>query len=241
VPKKSSKIRGHSPLALLATKLGRRSAAERPGGTLVAGRAKQFLVELANLQDEPEAVERFRKLHGALFYTTLPLERAAPGARYKVQEGFDFVADFQGRIFRLRNWLHAIWKTDDPLTRERASASLYCCAIEIGVPGWHKLGLEDFAAATRFGQFYPQTELEEAVSFLLRSLDRLRVCHNGPPKGDCVAPFFLASRRNQQFCSDACAAPAQRQHKLRWWRQHGEQWRKRRAKKAERTRRTKRR
>lgn len=48
----------------------------------------------------------------------------------------------------------------------------------------------------------------------LQNADRLAFCHNS----ECVAPFFVGKRKDQQFCSDECAAPAKREAKLRWWR-----------------------
>ncbi len=62
------------------------------------------------------------------------------------------------------------------------------------------------------------------VLVLLRALhiaDRLRVC----PNGGCPAPYFIAKRRSQKYCSEACALPAQREFKRAWWTEHGAQWR----------------
>ncbi len=51
--------------------------------------------------------------------------------------------------------------------------------------------------------------------------DRMRRC----PNPDCPAPYFIAQRRSQKYCSDACALPAQREFKRDWWREHGSSWR----------------
>src|SRR6266852_3917770 len=50
----------------------------------------------------------------------------------------------------------------------------------------------------------------------LQAADRLAYCHNP----DCAAPFFFGKRKDQQYCSDECAAPAKREAKLRWWREN---------------------
>jgi hypothetical protein len=50
-------------------------------------------------------------------------------------------------------------------------------------------------------------------SFML-SADRLRCCRNNR----CAAPYFVALRRDQLYCSSECAAPAKRAAKLKWWR-----------------------
>jgi hypothetical protein len=44
--------------------------------------------------------------------------------------------------------------------------------------------------------------------------DRLSWCSN--PK--CGAPYFIAVRRGQQYCSNECAWPAKKAAKLKWWR-----------------------
>jgi len=46
--------------------------------------------------------------------------------------------------------------------------------------------------------------------------DRLAFCWN--PK--CPAPYFLAKRRDQKYCSDICTTPAKRAAKLKWWHEH---------------------
>jgi len=47
--------------------------------------------------------------------------------------------------------------------------------------------------------------------------DRLRFC----PTPKCPAPYFIARRRSQKYCSDACSLPVQRECKRAWWREHG--------------------
>jgi len=56
---------------------------------------------------------------------------------------------------------------------------------------------------------------------LVEECDRMRCCLNE----NCDAPFFLARRRTQKYCSEDCAAPAVRQFKRTWWKEHGEDWR----------------
>lgn len=56
----------------------------------------------------------------------------------------------------------------------------------------------------------------------LKLADRMRYCQNP----GCPAPYFIAQRRSQRYCSGVCAQPAQREFKRRWWGEHGEDWRK---------------
>jgi hypothetical protein len=59
--------------------------------------------------------------------------------------------------------------------------------------------------------------LEAALYFLQ---DRLRglTKHCGNP--DCPAPYFIAKKRWQRYCSEECAGPAARESKRQWWRQN---------------------
>jgi hypothetical protein len=67
----------------------------------------------------------------------------------------------------------------------------------------------------------------------MHSADKLRVCQNT----DCPAPYFIAQRRSQKYCSEKCAQPSQREFKLRWWDEHGEARRKARKGSAKKSRR----
>jgi hypothetical protein len=65
---------------------------------------------------------------------------------------------------------------------------------------------------------------DEVWLALLAYSDRLAVCANR--ENECPTPYFIKKKPNQKFCSDACAAPSQRKFKRQWFREHGEQWRK---------------
>jgi len=43
--------------------------------------------------------------------------------------------------------------------------------------------------------------------------NRLCICRNA----ECPAPYFIAARRDQKFCSNDCASPAKKAAKLKWW------------------------
>jgi hypothetical protein len=52
----------------------------------------------------------------------------------------------------------------------------------------------------------------------LTDRDRARVCANP----DCIAPYFLAKRKDTKLCgSELCATRAQRQWALDWWNEEG--------------------
>lgn len=75
-------------------------------------------------------------------------------------------------------------------------------------------------------KMWAAADADAFAQVLLRAFevaDRLRRC----PTSDCPAPYFIAQRRSQKYCSDACALPAQREFKRTWWREHGDSGRRR--------------
>jgi hypothetical protein len=73
--------------------------------------------------------------------------------------------------------------------------------------------------------YIPRTEFDRAVYKLFRSSALAKVCANP----DCPAPYFIAGRTTQQYCSEKCSGVLQRAHKLRWWKEHGSKWRRKRS------------
>jgi hypothetical protein len=65
---------------------------------------------------------------------------------------------------------------------------------------------------------YALSPFEQMLAHFMKAADRARHCNNP----DCLTPYFFAKRRSQKYCSDACALPAQREFKRRWWAEHGE-------------------
>jgi hypothetical protein len=59
---------------------------------------------------------------------------------------------------------------------------------------------------------------------LLSHSNRLAVCANR--ENGCPTPYFVKKKANQKFCCEECAAPAQRAFKRQWFREHGDEWRK---------------
>lgn len=52
-------------------------------------------------------------------------------------------------------------------------------------------------------------------------LPKMAVCENP----ECSNRYFIRARKTQRFCEiPACAAYGQREHKRKWWSEHGEKW-----------------
>jgi hypothetical protein len=93
--------------------------------------------------------------------------------------------------------------------------------------------VEEFQEKAEIPGVWIYRESPVFVLVLLRALhvvDRMRHC----PNAGCPAPYFIARRRSQKYCSDACALPAQREFKALWWKNHGTEWQRERRAKAKR-------
>ena len=56
-----------------------------------------------------------------------------------------------------------------------------------------------------------------ALLYAVKHVHLLHYCQNP----ECKKPYFVAQRASQVYCSLRCAEPAQREAKLKWWREHG--------------------
>ncbi len=77
------------------------------------------------------------------------------------------------------------------------------------------LDRQEFMTKVKAGMFGPPevTPIEAALYHLQRIGDLARHCLNS----DCPAPYFIATKRWQRYCSPECAVPAQREAKRKWW------------------------
>jgi hypothetical protein len=71
-----------------------------------------------------------------------------------------------------------------------------------------------------------------ALVYAFKHVHLLRYCANP----DCKEPYFVGKRASQIFCSEPCAAPAQKEAKLKWWNDQGKAWRKARRRAQEKAR-----
>jgi hypothetical protein len=69
--------------------------------------------------------------------------------------------------------------------------------------------------------YVPRNEFQGAVHQLFRRSALAKFCANP----DCPAPYFIAGRTTQQYCSEKCFGVLQQAHKRQWWKEHGNEWR----------------
>lgn len=183
---------------------------------------EQFLVELANLQDDVDAAKRFINRFAAFIphddegLAAIKIE----GVARRVSE-----LGWTGEtlwVITLKLMLNDIWTEPDSRQKEWE-----VFVFRYALYKWadRALTTDDLfkilsAPSKRF-RVPPPTPFEQALTYLVKAGDRARYCANP----ECPAPYFFVKRKNQRYCSEICAAPAQRELKRKWWAKHGEEWR----------------
>jgi hypothetical protein len=187
-------------------------------------KARIFLERLANLGNDLDKIERFRRNYGHWFSTrvlSLPISRVA-GESVRLSEGVgqrSIREILQTPILQSRNLLQSIWMTENARSRERLARYFLTWIEQNCVPVALDLS-SHLEMPLALGTVYPPVALEEAARYLLQSLPRLARCKSR----ECVEPFFFMQHRNQLYCSPQCALPAKREAKRRWWNEHGSDW-----------------
>jgi len=192
-------------------------------------RLRAFLTEFANLDDRPEALSRFYRL----FYDMLPpIENVRHlCTQHRLWDRLNLLerseAQVQGQLSRvyigLRDWLRSAWATKDKRARLWLLHELISNEAYLHTGQSLALTVMAFANGPIIDvKLGPPTSFEQAAVYLLHHpAARTRVCKNS----DCPRRYFLADKRNQMYCSEDCALPAQRKFKRLWWRQNGRRWR----------------
>ncbi|HEV2881082.1 MAG TPA: hypothetical protein VGX24_07370 [Pyrinomonadaceae bacterium] len=192
---------------------------------------ERFLMELANLQADHDSIRRFRERY----------------IRFIPQYDQRWMAKFVEEKDELANKLSAL---PSDVNIEEIGESAWIVTIKlILINLWtepdsrqkewgafafryalYKWGDDAVAGDNLFRILYdpakrfrvpPPTPFEQALSYLVKVGDKARYCANP----ECPAPYFFVVRKNQRYCSEICAAPAQRELKRKWWAEHGEEWR----------------
>lgn len=182
-------------------------------------RAEAFLEALANADFGYKAGWQLLELYGEFFPPTFPQQNAVSDHLAKL-EGFEAHPELAARMGRLGSYpmlaslsqlLRRAWDEPDQRLKQ-----------------WYIFLLrQDFHFLTNPAR---QTEppaltfFEQAMVYLQGVADRAKHCCNS----ECPAPYFIAPRRSAKFCGDTCAAPRKQAAKREWWREHGEEWRRKR-------------
>jgi hypothetical protein len=134
-----------------------------------------------------------------------------------------------------REMLRRAWDSQDPREREWLCFRLRDHFAALGrwanmTPRQRRKEMMDLTGPAFSAP--PVTPFEAAIFHFQRQGKRVRHC----PNADCLAPYFFASKKNQQYCSPECARPARLESQRRWAREHPGKKRRRRKKKGSRKR-----
>ena len=187
-------------------------------GTMPGARAERLLTDWANVNVKYPAglsraqieridaeirrlVSRYPEVFPALPDLTEILRSAETAFPYV----WDFVASLQKTLRRAwdaRDARHRDWYIFEARARYR-----YGIVIEAAIQERGAAALSDPPDLT---------PLEQAMYHFQRIGERARHC----PNPECPAPYFLAAKKGQKYCSSKCSAPAQREQKRDWWRRN---------------------
>ncbi len=208
------------------------SSSNRPPETLAVPREHKkrdidALVELANLRDEPAAFERFARRWPV--FACVEDDPSDNFVGFAYGERPNRMPPNLPKRFLLtwqkREALRRIWTGDsDKLT-------------EVLLPTPEEMAMDDSEWASAWnpqlkldwqrGEFVyiPRSEFQGALYELLRRSAFVKRCANS----NCPAPYFIADKTTQRYCSESCAEVLQRAYKLQWWKEHGSERRRKRS------------
>jgi hypothetical protein len=175
--------------------------------------ARNFLIELANLQDGNMAAERFERgfaqferWAGSRIQTfTMDIKRRDEAQAGLVGMGTVDVPPPHHELIATRDQLRFIWKIRDLKTKEWR---IYVFRIDPSLD----------VDPTRLDPF------RQAMMHFFKWAAKARVCQNRT----CSTPYFFVARKGQKYCCLHCAHLAECASKRRWWRENGTSWRERR-------------
>ena len=184
----------------------------------IFSRAARVLEDFANTSGSPEGIQRFTRDYGVLkradreHHYIQGTSVSIPGDRFLIHcdEWREAQQEFRA------NWQAG--RNGGQELAQRLSASIAPRAYD------------DLVVKARVKWSRRGFQLELQPDDLWRALslafigfsDRTRKCQNPT----CVAPYFLATRRDQRYCSEKCARLVANRT---WWDNHGQQWRESRA------------
>lgn len=190
-------------------------------------RSDQILQDFANVQQDPKDILRFTKRYGVvrqmhLDFIEPPDERPIPTGKFFIpcerwlmdQNRF---RDYW-RLGKTRREELAKRMSEELGLFDRSGGSV----VEVQVvPGARTLEL----------QLQPGDLWQALCLMLIGFVDHLRVCQNEKCPS---SPYFIATRRDQKYCDENCSRLVANR---RWWDRSGNQWRRDRLAKKEKTKR----
>lgn len=203
--------------------------------TISSRTARTFLEELANTWDDAPGLERFERKFREVYREQIPWETVNGWARIAEELDYDRLGDDEKLrkywLMPLRDAVRTVWCLPDLRSKRLAVCSIVAKLLYPSEPRFHPeplhdprvFSLESFGEASNLERILEELMSERSHHLACKCLNR-----------GCPSPFFFATRQAQKFCSEPCAAPAQREAKRNWWKEHGKKWRSQRAAKPKR-------
>jgi hypothetical protein len=192
------------------------SSRKQTGSTLASfspAKLQGFLAEIANLNDSSQAANRLAKRFAEFDLYSAAFRASAPSPENREEEE-------KAVLHQLQKFFQAVWLEKDNRRREWNGAVFRVYLAR--PPLEHTIGrIHQDPMALILPEPLPESPLEKALDYLLRSHYKARYCENP----SCPAPYFFGAKSTQRYCGESCAEHGQREAKRRWWEEHGAQWR----------------
>jgi len=196
--------------------------------------ARDLLSGLANLQDGDDPLKWFRNHFppvladlgsGPVRKQTGP-EQTGPEEPYEYYgHCSDDASKCKYLLTPLRATLRAIWRAPDTGTKKWGMFRISQDFFHQGNASLIQTPLDNSWDVLLRGVKAP-SQTERLLLEFVDLAEYTRYC-DCP---DCSAPYFIASKRSQKYCSTDCRDRAQREDKLKWWKEKGSQRRARKTK-----------
>jgi hypothetical protein len=177
----------------------------------------RLITDFANTQSDLDGVLRFTKRYGALHREELDYIPEVDDI------GDDRLCVPCSRWLARQKEFRDQWISKGKADKERAKAF----AKHIHPMSSDSPAVKTFVIPGRHGAFQLEARPDELLGALWLALlgfsGRTRKCENPT----CVAPYFIASRRDQKYCNEACSRLVANR---KWWSEKGTQWRENRLK-----------
>ena len=189
------------------------------------------LADLANLRDDSAAFERFAS-RWPDFSEVLDSDPAPTDSYFQYHYGEPMTrmpAKLPTRFLRIwqrREALRQIWRGNS----EKLFQVLLPTEAEMMMdldPDW--VWNPQLKLDWQRGEFVytPQGEFQAALYRLFRRSAFAKLCGNP----NCPAPYFIAHKTTQRYCTGECAQVFQKEWKRRWWKEKGTEWRREKSRK----------
>jgi hypothetical protein len=179
----------------------------------------RMIEDFANTTKDPKDILRFTQRYGVLHRADSEWFEIAPDERV---QGDDF-------CIHCDQWLESQERMRTEWERTGKPDFLQAQGVgrQLAAPkSIAEHGVRTLVRPSRRGfqlELQPDDLLAALWLAFIRYSDRTRKCRNPT----CVAPYFLASRRDQRFCNEKCARLVANR---RWWSKEGPSWREARSK-----------